>query len=83
MSGCRKESGVDNRLNLSQQTALADKRVSSILECGKHSISKWSEEVILPPQLELLWPPLNAVCSSGLHNIKRMLKYLNASRERQ
>jgi len=39
---------VDGQLNMSQQCALAAKRVSRVLGCIKHSIASRSREVIVP-----------------------------------
>ncbi|KAK4830589.1 hypothetical protein QYF61_011824 [Mycteria americana] len=39
---------VDGKLNMSQQCALAAKRVNCVLGCVKHSIATWSREVTVP-----------------------------------
>lgn len=49
---------VDSRLSVSQQCALAAKRANYVLGCMKHSTASWSEEVILPLYLALVWPHL-------------------------
>lgn len=65
---------IDSRLNVSQQLAMAAKRVNNTLGCIKHSTANWSTEVIL--YFLLMWPPL-------LHNTKRILRSLKVPRRQQ
>lgn len=47
---------VDNRLNMSQQRALAAMRANCIFGCNKYGIASQSKEVILPLCLVLVQP---------------------------
>ncbi|KAK4806195.1 hypothetical protein QYF61_001118 [Mycteria americana] len=57
---------VDSRLKRSQQCALAAKRANCILGCIKHSITS-------QPKERWCGLTLSNVCSSGPHNLRRMV----------
>ncbi|PKU43797.1 rna-directed dna polymerase from mobile element jockey-like [Limosa lapponica baueri] len=72
---------VDEKLNMSQQRALADQKANRILDCIKRSVARRSREVILPLYSVLMRPPWSTVSSSGVLNTGKIWTCWNGSGE--
>ena len=79
-----KDQGVlmDNKLNMSQQGALAIKRANSILGCIRKGVSSRSREVFLPLCSALVRHLWSAVPGFGLPSGRRTWTYCSMSSKR-
>ncbi|GAB0175459.1 cAMP-dependent protein kinase inhibitor alpha [Grus japonensis] len=71
---------IDEKLNMTQQCALAAQKANCVLGCIKRSVTSRSREGILPLCSPLLRPPCSAASSSGIPRTRRTWSCWSESR---